>query len=102
MKPPACRRNFTSLAFQSIPQFIAKVLSGLVSFVFSRVSFLSPEGGFDGGILVAAARYQGERALCLHQMHLRDEKHRSTRRRETLSQPFSQELGSWGSPEPSH
>ena len=54
MKPPACRRNFASLAFQSIPQFIAKVLSGLVSFVFSRVSFLSPEGGFDGGILVAA------------------------------------------------
>ena len=66
----------------------------LVSFVFSCVSFLSPKGGFDGGILVAADRYQGERALCLHQTHLRDEKHRSTRRRETLSQPFSQELGS--------
>ena len=48
VKPLPCPRNIASLAFQPVPRLIAKALSGLISFVFSHVPFLSPEGDFDG------------------------------------------------------
>ena len=49
-----------SLALQPVLRFIPKALSGVISFVFSRVPFLSPEGGCGAGILAAVAGCQGD------------------------------------------